>query len=245
MNDAQLNRLKDMNKQLRLARDQGKQAESSYISLRNEYDKLADQLGANTLQLDKNERAQRKSNDTVKKATTILGKILSTLKNVEYGYEPEFLFGLLPKIHKLHKQDWLDIYNTYIVEELFFNLCTGRKVNYKKNEDSYIGHSINSKDIKKKLNIEIRRIDFEGYLKKNKKQLIIKIPDVSKNLTILEKYYPKNKFIITKRNSESISASILKKSWFKRNESLPWIYNNPELFGENIISSMFFTKFSL
>jgi hypothetical protein len=75
MNDAQLNRLKDMNKQLRLARDQGKQAESSYISLRNEYDKLADQLGANTLQLDKNERAQRKSNDTVKKATTILGKM--------------------------------------------------------------------------------------------------------------------------------------------------------------------------
>ena len=166
--------------------------------------------------------------------TTILGKILSTLKNVEYGYEPEFLFGLLPKIHKLHKQDWLDIYNTYIVEELFFNLCTGRKVNYKKNEDSYIGHSINSEDIKKKLNIEIRRIDFEEYLKKNKKQLIIKIPDVSKNLTILEKYYPKNKFIITKRNSESICASILKKNWFKRNESLPWIYNNPELFGENI-----------
>ena len=36
--------------------------------------------------------------------TTILGKILSTLKNVEYGYEPEFLFGLLPKIHKLHKK---------------------------------------------------------------------------------------------------------------------------------------------
>ena len=36
--------------------------------------------------------------------TTILGKILSTLKNVEYGFEPELLFGLLPKIHKFNKK---------------------------------------------------------------------------------------------------------------------------------------------
>ena len=171
--------------------------------------------------------------------TTILGKILSTLKNVEYGFEPELLFGLLPKIHKFNKKDWLDIYNTYIIEELFFNLCAGRKVNYKKNEDSYIGHSLNSGDIKKKLSIKISRIDFERYLKKNKKQLIIKIPDVSKNLATLEKYYPKNKFVITKRNSKSISDSILKKRWFKKNDSLPWIYNNPELFGKNTYRKWF------
>ena len=166
--------------------------------------------------------------------TTILGKILSTLKNVEYAFEPEFLFGLLLTINKIKKQKWLKIYNTYIIEELFFNLCTGRRVNFKKNEDSYIGHSLNNKDIKKKLKINLRRIDFEKYLNKNKKTLIIKIPDVSKNLTILQKYYPKNKFIITKRDTKPIVNSILKKKWFKQNNNLPWIYNDPELFGPKI-----------
>ena len=53
--------------------------------------------------------------------TTILGKILSTLKNVEYAYEPEFLFSLLPSINKINRKEWLKIYNAYIVEELLFN----------------------------------------------------------------------------------------------------------------------------
>ena len=62
---------------------------------------------------------------------------------------------------------------------------------------------------------------------------------MSKNLATLEKYYPKNKFVITKRNSKSISDSILKKRWFKKNDSLPWIYNNPELFGKNTYRKWF------
>ena len=39
--------------------------------------------------------------------TTILGKILSTLKNVEYAYEPEFLFRLLPSINKINRKEGL------------------------------------------------------------------------------------------------------------------------------------------
>ena len=39
---------------------------------------------------------------------------------------------------------------------------------------------------------------------------------MSKNLATLEKYYPKNKFVITKRNSKSISDSILKKGGSKK-----------------------------
>ena len=62
---------------------------------------------------------------------------------------------------------------------------------------------------------------------------------MSKNLATLEKYYKKNKFVITKRNSKSISDSILKKRWFKKNDSLPWIYNNPELFGKNTYRKWF------
>ena len=166
--------------------------------------------------------------------TTILGKILSTLKSVEYAFEPEYLYTLLPKIHSFNKRNWLNLYNTYLIEELFFNLCVGRKVNFRKIDDSYIGHSLSSKDLKAKLRINLSRIDFEHYLEKNKKKLVIKIPDVSRNLVALEKYYPKNKFIITMRNSKSISNSLIKKKWFRNNNNLPSIYKNRDMFGKNI-----------
>ena len=166
--------------------------------------------------------------------TTIIGKILSTLKSVEYAYEPDFLFELLTKIHKLNKKNWLDLYNIYLIEELFFNLCVGRRANFRKIDDSYIGHSLSDKDLKIKLKINLSRIDFENYLKKRKKKLLIKIPDVSRSLITLEKYYPKNKFIITIRNSKSISSSIIKKKWFKNNNDLPPVYKNPDLLGKSI-----------
>tara|TARA_X000000950_G_C13864994_1_gene640345 strand:+ start:118 stop:915 length:798 start_codon:yes stop_codon:yes gene_type:complete len=165
--------------------------------------------------------------------TTILGKILSSLKGIEYAFEPDFLFGLLPNIHKINKKIWVDLYETYIIEELFFNFCSGRRFNFKKNEDSFIGHQLYNNDIKKKLTINLRRKDLEHYLENRKKKLLIKMPDISKNLITLEKYFPKNKFIITYRNTKSIYASIKKKQWFKTNNKLPWIYKNKELLGKN------------
>ena len=83
--------------------------------------------------------------------TTVLGKILSTLKGVEYAYEPEIFFSLIPLIHNVEKKYWTNIYETYLIEDLFFNLCLGRKINLKKNDDSSIYNSLNKKQIKQKL----------------------------------------------------------------------------------------------
>ena len=166
--------------------------------------------------------------------TTILGKILSTCKNVEYAFEPEFLFGLLPKIKKINKHSWLDIYNTYIIEELFYNLCTGRRINFKKHDWSYIGYSLSKKEINNKLKIDIGRGDFDNFLKKNKKLLIIKVPDLARSLNFFQKYYPKNKFIVTKRNTEPITRSILKRKWFRDTNNLSFIHQDPEVLGPKI-----------
>ena len=171
---------------------------------------------------------------SARSGTSILGKILSTLKGAEYAFEPEYLFYILPQIHKLNKKNWISGYRTYLIEELFFNMCLGRRANFKKNEDSFIGNSLSPKNIKKKLKINISRSDFETYLDKNKKKLLIKIPDVSRHLVLLAKYYPKNKFIIISRNNNSIANSLLKKGWFKDKNNLPWIYNSPDILGKNI-----------
>jgi len=38
---------------------------------------------------------------SARSGTTLVGKILSTLKGVEYGFEPELLYSLLPLIKKI------------------------------------------------------------------------------------------------------------------------------------------------
>jgi len=164
--------------------------------------------------------------------TTITGKILSSLKTVEYGFEPETLFGLLPLINKINKKYWKETYEHYLVEDLFFNLCVGRKINLRRIDDSSIYNSLSKKQIENKLKLNLRREDLELYLKKNKKNLIIKVPDLSKSLVKLQKYYPKNKFIVTMRNHKSIAASLVKKGWFKKkiNKTNPKIYDNKNFF---------------
>ena len=159
--------------------------------------------------------------------TTILGKILSTLKGVEYAFEPETLFSLIPLIHNVEKKYWTNIYETYLIEDLFFNSCLGRKINLKKNDDSSIYNSLNKRQIKQKLYLSLRRKEFDSFLKKNKKMLIIKIPDLARSLVKLQNYYPQNKFIVTKRSKSAIISSIIKKGWFKKkNIHSTEIYNN-------------------
>ncbi|MBI28502.1 MAG: hypothetical protein CMI95_01245, partial [Pelagibacteraceae bacterium] len=152
--------------------------------------------------------------------TTILGKILSTLKGVEYSFEPETLFSLLPLIQKINKKNWSDIYENYLIEDLFYNLCTGRKINLKQTDDSSIFHSLNKKQINKKLKLNLRRKDFDRYLKKNKKILIIKAPSLASSFVKLQNYYPQNKFIVTKRSNSALISSMVQKGWFKKSGHL-------------------------
>jgi hypothetical protein len=153
---------------------------------------------------------------SARSGTTLVGKILSTLKGVEYGFEPDLLFSLLPLIKKIEKKYWNEIYEDYIIEDIFFNLCNGRKINLKKNDYSSIYNSLNKKQVNQKLNLSLRRKEFDKYLKKNKKTLIIKTPSLANSFTKLQDYYPENRFVVTSRSTSAITSSLLKKGWFKK-----------------------------
>ena len=153
---------------------------------------------------------------SARSGTTLTGKILSTLKGVEYGFEPETLYSLLPLIKKIKKNYWIEVYENYLIEDLFYNLCAGRKINLKKYEDSSIYNALNNKQITQKLHFNLRRKEFDNYLKKNEKTLIIKIPSLVSSFAKLQSYYPQNRFIVTSRSTSALMSSILKKGWFKK-----------------------------
>jgi len=166
--------------------------------------------------------------------TTLLGKIISTFKNNEYIYEPETLFSILPLVKEIKFEKWKLIYETYVGEDLFYNHLVGRKINLKKIDGSYIGNSKNSKEIYKKLKLNISRLHLNKYLNKNNFHLTIKIPDVVKFLVNIEKFYPKNKFLIIFRNPYANINSLIKKKWFSKKyydkSFLPYLNNKNKLY---------------
>ena len=66
------------------------------------------------LSLDK--KISKKCNEAIiisggaRSGTTIIGKVLHSLKNVEYAFEPPALFALFPLINDLPKKIWKLLY---------------------------------------------------------------------------------------------------------------------------------------
>ena len=150
--------------------------------------------------------------------TTLVGKILGSCKNVEYAFEPETLYSLLVTIDKIKKNYWKLLYDTYVSEDLFFNIINGRKISLKKKDNSFYLKYKLKKDLNNKLNLNLKRRDFDNFIKVKNLKYVIKLPEITKYLVRLEKIYPKNKFIIMKRNYGNTIISMVRRGWFKYND---------------------------
>ena len=105
--------------------------------------------------------------------TSLLGKILASCKGCEYSFEPELLPYIINLKDHLNRHKWKEIYQGYIEEELFFNLLVGRKINFRKKEDSSIQVLKSNKEINKKLLTNLSRVDLSKYLKRIKLILLL------------------------------------------------------------------------
>ncbi len=150
--------------------------------------------------------------------TSLLGKILASCKNCEYSYEPELLPYILGIKEYLPKKKWKQFLEGYLIEELFFNIFVGRKINLKSQEESSIANFKSKKEIDKKLSMNLSRVDLNQYLKNNNVNFIVKFPGI--DIKKITKYYPKNKKVIIKRNIYEVINSLILKKWFKNQKNL-------------------------
>ena len=88
---------------------------------------------------------------------------------------------------KLSLPEWNLIYKTYLSEELLFNSVVGRKLNFRTIDDSFIKNSFSQKEIEFKLNNQLTSKVLKKYINKKKIKIIIKIPDLINELTMLKK----------------------------------------------------------
>lgn len=143
--------------------------------------------------------------------TTILGKLIGSLDNVEYFFEPSFLHKFIYAHRDMSLQLWGEILSWYLYDDLLLNSLAGRNLNWNKNEDSCV-LNFKSEEIRNRLCTNHRKNDIEARVDKFK--LAIKIPDLIFNVPLFKAIYPDIKAIAMIRKPEDVIFSVLVKNWF-------------------------------
>ena len=146
---------------------------------------------------------------SARSGTTIFGKLFSTLKNVEYFFEPSMPIPIMLNAGVRNAKDLLEV---YLIEQLLSDSMAGRNFNFNINDDSCIYNSKSEEEIKNTLSSSLRRKDLEVRLKNV--IFSMKIPDLIFFMTELRELYPKTIYILMHRNPNDVINSLKEKGWF-------------------------------
>lgn len=149
--------------------------------------------------------------------TTILGKLIHSLKDVEYAFEPPTLIALFANLDSMPEALWRFLYEVYLSEEFLANALAGRSINTNRADDTSIMM------VKARPEIEQRLAHSWG-----KRSIIraaaastiaYKIPNIVPVLGRFHLRYPDSRIIIIKRGFSDTAQSIIKKGWFRNSMS--------------------------
>jgi len=146
---------------------------------------------------------------SARSGTTIIGKLISTLSNVEYFYEPLMLEPIMLNNGIKNSKKLLEI---YLVESLLIESIAGRNFNFNENDDSCIYSSKSKKEIDEVMSKSHSRKELEEkYLKAI---LSMKLPDLIWFLRDLRFLYPNTNYVLMHRNPNDVINSLKRKGWF-------------------------------
>lgn len=152
--------------------------------------------------------------------TTILGKVLGSMENTYYIFEPAMLK------YQVYK-DYLDL--PILFEDYFLPIIQGRNLNHNPSDDSYCGYYYQHKDIKNAWNTLSRRKKALEYIVEHRPYLIIKSPEFQPLARKLNKIIPSAQFINIKRGLNDTIRSTVNKEWYADD------YNSVDYFDQDNI----------
>jgi hypothetical protein len=154
---------------------------------------------------------------SARSGTTILGKLMHSMKSIEYAFEPPMLVSMFSSINVIPEKIWKFLFETYIYEDFLIPSIAGRNLNFNKNDDSSIYRVRTEKDINDRLHKSWRKYELEKNAEKSR--IAFKLPSILPYLIKFQKYYQNVDIIIVKREPVEIINSIFNKHWFT-NKSL-------------------------
>ncbi|MEQ8573489.1 sulfotransferase [Fulvivirga sp.] len=149
---------------------------------------------------------------SARSGTTIIGKIIHSMSNVEYVFEPPTLVPLFAQINTLDQSSWKLLFESYLYEDFYVNALAGRNLNFNRNDDSCIYNVKTDKEIHSRLDAGIRKHDIKRIEEKG--VIAFKLPNMVPFLTTFNELYPDIKKIILVRNPVDTINSLMKKDWY-------------------------------
>ncbi len=144
--------------------------------------------------------------------STLLGRLLRSMKKFEVFHEPGVIYTLFPQINDLSAESWRLLFSVSIFEDCLIRSLNATAFNMNKADESWVGHSLSSEEITARMSCQL---DHEALLQKALEFTVcIKVPEM---LSYLEQYrhlYPDSQIIVTLRKPERVIASLLRKSYY-------------------------------
>ena len=150
--------------------------------------------------------------------TTLLGKIVGSLSNLEYHFEPPCFYLIL----SLYASSFLSFEQAKIIislilsEELLLESAHGRSINLRPNDDSQILHRMNWSELNKRWNSIKNRHDAINFCNENRLRLCVKTPCIFDSINLIRKTVKNPFFLIIIRNGFDVVNSILNKEWLSK-----------------------------
>lgn len=148
--------------------------------------------------------------------TSILGKLVGSLDNVVYLFEP-VIMRLLPAFAKNYFKDLelvSQLLRGILFEDYYLQLVQGRNLNLRKSDNSFIGNYQHLNAVKKKWQRYERRRDALEDIVKGKYIFVLKISEIHPLLPIFEKTFGRIKVIHIIRDGNAVISSSLRRGWY-------------------------------
>jgi len=154
----------------------------------------------------------------MRSGTSILEKIVGSLKGMEVSYEPwPFMViatlqnaGLMNRtIARMSLQKYCD--------DLLTDLLFGRSLNFRDGEISSILNYRTKKELENRWKLLRSRVDVSNFARKNKSILLIKATNMQLYYKFLYEALPGCKIIHMVRNGTQVAASNVDKGWYSNN----------------------------
>jgi hypothetical protein len=151
---------------------------------------------------------------SARSGTTIVGRLLASCRDVEYGFEPPTLVALWASLGSLPDASWKLLYETYLYEELLLGSLAGRYLNTNRIDDSCAYEYMIPEEVEQRLHGAFRKLDLEAQIELGTIRICYKIPDLLPLLDQLKAFYPESTPIVMRRKVRPTLRSLLQKGWF-------------------------------
>ena len=149
---------------------------------------------------------------SARSGTTITGKLLHSMKGVEYIFEPPTLFSLFALAETLSDETWGLLYETYLYEEFLVDALSGRALNCNRADASSIYKVKVAEEINARLEHSLPRERAEELA--HRAVPAYKVPDVVPLLDSLIQRYPETRLVLMRRDPVGTFHSLKNKGWF-------------------------------